>query len=232
MFAQRPSKSHKGFPRLLYACLLALVLASPCRGGILSTTGSLVEIAPPGSVLAGSLESDTISNIFAERAGVNLAAGLDINIDAPGTFTGILNPSATLAPGTVVDSYFVHMDPVGTRAPGTSYEGSVTFAQEILGIVTFRDKLDDSDATLGLASVDYPTDQDSFLRGVLDTNGTLDRVTLSADRRTVSFDLRVSSRNIEQMRILTAPSTNAVPEPATAAIFVGLIGAGMLRRRR
>ena len=206
-------------------------LSSPAIAGIISTSGSLIEIAAPDSVLEGALESDSVSSIFAERQGVTLANDLDINIDAPGTFFGSTNPVATMLAGTRIDSYFLHIDPVGS--PGfTTYSGSVTFDQDLLGLITFRTKLDDSDALLGLASVAYPTGQNSILRGVLDTTGRRDEITLSADRRTVNFDLQVSQGNVEQMRFLLASSNAAVPEPATFTLFLAMAGIVTRIRRR
>lgn len=131
----------------------------------------------------------------------------------------------TIAAGTRVNSYLLHFDTELEQSVQAS--GSVTFDESILGLAVLPATLLGSDGLTGLAGVMYPQgDQRGFELEQTGEGGGLDSVTLSTDRRTVSFDLRNGTR-VDQVRVITA-----VPEPAAIVLFA--IGAGVFTvgRRR
>jgi hypothetical protein len=187
---------------------------------------------------------------------VNLT-GLDflpVDIVDPGTYPpggyGSFN-SPVLSSGTVVSSYIVNFEPNDTYSscnPCTtalgSAIGSVTFDSDVLAIQT-----EFSNAYLRNLIYDQPSANTSnyaqFANGTttgVNLNGSTglefyndptmgDVLTLSADRRTVSFALNVDGAT-DNFRIFVAP----VPEPPTWPVMLfGIIGLGFtvcrLRRK-
>lgn len=197
---------------LVSAVFLGVVVAD---AAIITFGGAVTPGAPPASVVNGVLESDTSAIVFLEQSNLTLASNLDVNITVPGTYTGNIAPSATIAAGTVIESYFFHMDLVGTSGGNTTYVGFATFDTDNLGLITSEPKLNATDPLLGLRTVAYPTSVIGINRGSLDSPGAFDTVTLSADRRTVSFALGHDDGNIEQFRVITL-----IPEPSTLALAV------------
>ena len=106
-------------PRRIRAALLAATLASgtvvagtATAGAVIgSTSGAMVLVAAPPSVLQGVFESPSAIVAFNERQGVTLASSLAVDITSAGVYDQLsdIHPS-TLAAGTAVDSHFVHAD--------------------------------------------------------------------------------------------------------------------------
>lgn len=96
-----------------------------------------------------------------------------------------------------MSSYYIHFDPVGKAAAELDATGSITFDQEVIGIIITGEKLNASNDIVGLSTTRYPPGQahDTEL-----TRGT--RLTLSADKRTVSFTLRASN-SADNIRVIT-----------------------------
>jgi len=208
------------------ASLLMLVAADASADLIASLGGDLVQVSPPGSVAIGATEDSDDIIIFAEKQNLTLGAAILANITAPGTATsvGTLSPGSILA-GTIVSSYFVHFDPVGTPGGVVTLSGTVTFQVPILGIIMRNPEHYASDG-LGAPSTFYPlspVDRKTELNG----EGFIDPITLSLDGKTLSFTLN-STTGIDQIRIITA-----VPEPGATLLLGGtLLGlAGYARRR-
>jgi hypothetical protein len=137
---------------------------------------------------------------------------------------------ATLQPGTIVNSYALHFDVVGSLATQNAKEavGSITFTDDVLGLIALSDTLNSTNASLGLSGVLYSSGTDHGLELNPAGGGTSDVVTLSADRRTVTVDLQNASFP-DDLRIVTA-----VPEPASltlAAMLIGCISVAALPKR-
>jgi hypothetical protein len=216
------------------AALLLLVAGAPASGGILLTSGAVqVTSPPPADVTNGALTSNTVVRVFAEQLGLTLGSDLTVNITTPGTYTGSLTPGAILA-GTVVDSYFLHADPASSST--TAYSGSVTFDTDVLGLIVLDNRLDNTDAVLGRPGTLYPT---GFNGRGLELGSTQDQITLSADRRTVSFSWHAAVA-MDSVRVVTAATSAAVPATAVpapgglalaAAGALALLGYRRLRRQ-
>ena len=205
---------------------MLLCFAVPCvrsaEGIIIQVTDGVMEVAPPASVVFNDTESSNII-VFAEQQDLTLSADLEIDASTPGLFDGSVAPvPATIPAGTILNSYFVHFDPIGTTQ--TEQFGAIVFDEPILGLIITPDNLSTSDAVLGLSGTSYPTGQAA--RGL---ENVQDIFELSADRRTVTIHRFSSTFPGEQMRIIT------VPEPAArwlaVAAVLPLLG-WYLRRRR
>lgn len=187
---------------------------------IIGVGGSVVEVSAPSSVLGDAYQSDTEIRVFYERQEVT---GADVTVDV--TNPGFVNSSGTLSPGvissgTLMSSYYLVWDPAtGTRRAG----GTVTFAQDILGIIVLTDHLGDTNALLGNPGTTYPS------TGLVGLELGDDRLTLSADRRTVTVDFNASTPG-DRIRIITGPQP--VPEPVTLALAAAALAAAGRRVRR
>ncbi len=211
------------------AVALSMLLSSSAWAGITSTTGAVVVSPAPSDLREGATESNTAILAIHELQDVLLSQSLPLNITIPGTspFGGSANLSpGSLPAGSRVSSYLIHFDSLTNNSVAAS--GSITFDSAILGIVALSDTLHATNGLVGLPGVMYPQGD---LRGFElvqqpgGSGGGLDSLTLSADRRTVSFDLQ-NVEAVDQMRLITA----IVPEPSTLALFA--VGTGMLLRMR
>lgn len=214
---------------ILKSVALLSVMSGTSVAAIVSVSGDISVISTPSSVEPGMLESSTNIFAFDERQAYTLTS--DLNVDE---LRGTSAPGVISA-GTVVNSYFLHADPVGGSedpADVSSLTATITFDTRILGLIwtgvvgpaqpVSPMYLDASDY-LGLSSTMYPTGglgrgyeaDDHYL-----INGTRDYVTISADGYSLTT---VSSSALplysDQLRVLTA-----VPIPAAVWLF----GSGFL----
>jgi len=142
---------------------ISIDLAAPICPTIVSSTGvEYLATAPPG-VLTDQLTNNTLTRVFAEQ-GPLAVANLPLNDLATGAeypFTG------------VVCSYYVHADQVGTQTwpAHTTFNGSITFSEPILGVVVRGTTqppgglfagppytLNTTNGILGLTGTTYPVD--------------------------------------------------------------------------
>ncbi len=190
--------------------------------GIIDTTGSILQIVPPSSVELDVLESNSQIFAYTEMLGLTLDYELAVDITSPGFYgeAGNLTPGS-IGAKTVVDVYFMHFDPVSGLV---NLLGSITFDQDILGVIVLNESLDATDGTLGFPQTAYPT---GLINRGLDFGGVYsDFITLSKDLRTISINWQ-ATRKVDQIRIITA-----IPAPG-ALVLLGLGGlAGTTRRRR
>lgn len=211
--------------KTLILSLAALSLAA--TGHSLTLTGAVEQVSAPTGVRQGDYESNTKGRLFLEQAGLEINSPLALNAWTPGKYdaAGDLG-SLPLSVPVRADSWFLHMDKVGT-AGAKAYAGSITFDRPILGVIARRADLNASDALLGAAGTLYPS-SGSLANAREFELGRHEWFRLSADMKTLEFSDRVSNR-MDQIRILT--EAEAVPEPASmAALAVGALS--FLRRRR
>lgn len=123
--------------------------------------------------------------------------------------------------GTIVSSHYFQWDP-GNGSSAT-VSATLDFDSQIFAFITADQKLFDSDAALGLPTLDY---SDFGLRG-LEAGDTTD-----FNGPSVDVNWTASSPG-DWTRLITAFSPTAVPSPATAAILAfGLVALALQRRRR
>ena len=213
--------------RVLAASAAAVVFhaAAPCTVLVHADvvfTGSAHLTGAPASVEANVWESNHRTRVFQEQSGLVLGEDLHVDITAFGRVddTSDMTPG-TIDAGTRVDSWFVHQDVVGPRG-NLFLKGSITFDQEILGVIVNRESLLNSDGPLGNPGTVYPLGL--FPRG-LDFGQDSEKIKVSADRHTLKFNLYTTTV-MDQIRVITAAAP--VPAPAAATLLLG----GLLTRGR
>lgn len=164
--------------------------------GVLSVTGSVAQITAPSDVRIDALQSDANTRLFNEVQGVTLSSALTVDYNVPGTYSAEPSPPLpVIAAGTVVNSYYLVADPTNPPATGVFYIGSITFDRNVLGLIVLNAEQAASNTILGRPGTSYAS------AGVqLDFPG--DSVTLSADRRTVTFTLAALNA-ADNIRIVT-----------------------------
>ncbi len=168
-----------------------------------------------------ALEHATATYAFDERQGVTLGAAIAIDGASPGTYTRFPLGSATIPAGTRVDSHLIHGDVTRTRFT-RHRTGSVTFADEILGVIASTTRLAASDTELGAPGTVYAGMSSTWrgLETVENNNPLADKYTISSDRKTVSFDINTTI--MDEMRVVTRPTNRLVtvisdgPDPVQA----------------
>lgn len=184
------------------------------------TIGNVIHLgSAPSSVALHQTESATSAIAFNERQRVELTAPLRVNYVVPGPETAGF-PNQTLPAGTIVDSHLVHSDPV--KLTGVSRRvGSVTFAGEIIGVITGTRLLSFSDF-LGAPGTTYGgTKAPRGFEGRINVTGSpvADRYTISPDLRTINLDFKTYL--YDEIRILTKSVTTLEttivdsPDPVT-----------------
>ena len=144
---------------------------------------------------------------FSESQNILLASALSMDI------------GGTIAAGTQIASHYIFFDPLNSQ----SMLGTVDFDSDVLGIITSTGLLQASDV-LANTGVNYlnPT-----LRGL----EVGDSVTISGTRQ-ILFNTVASSPG-DYVRVITAFSPGAVPEPASLALVgAALAGLALTRRRQ
>lgn len=215
----------------LLASLLVVSAALPlasAQAGIVSVSGAAVMGAAPASVVPNAgAESNTNVAVFNELQGFTLTQAALVDATTTGLFNTL--PSLTpgsIAMGTVVSSYYLHADPVGSSGTVYTYIGSVTFDSVILGIASLNAQLLDTDF-LGAQGTSYPTAQ--TVNGV-ELDGT-DFFRISSDRKSLDFQF-LAWAGADSLRVITAGHPNAVPEPGAAGLVFAALGTLALVRRR
>ncbi len=197
---------------LLSPITSATIIGGAITGGdALTQGGSFIDLgnAPSGLVVG----NDTMQNPnlygFNEDQNIFLAADLPVDVGA----------SLSIAAGQEVASHYIFFDPQNL----ISVEGWVDFDSEILGIITSRDNLSNSDFLLN-NNVTY---LNPGLRGLEPNQDAAWIDPVNSNRLGVSF---VASTPGDYIRVITARSPQAdVPVPATLSLM--LLGMMLLRRK-
>ena len=208
-------------PSIVIGVICALAFSTVAVAGALisGTSGTVIRLSsPPPSVAVNALEDATNAVTFGERSAVTLTSAVVVDAIEPGTYTINSTPANKVPAGRVVDSHLIHSDP---PAGGTVRRtGSVSFATDIVGVISSTDRLGSTDASLGAPGTTY-AGKNKFRGLEADSASGPDTFTISADRRSVSIDLRTTSV-IDDIRVLTkhVDSLSAAifdtPDPVTA----------------
>ncbi len=203
------------------AVALAFSTIAVAGAAITNSTGAVIRLStPPASVKLNALENATSVYAFNEAQNKTLTAAVAVDAVNPGNYGTFPSGSAKVAVGTVVDSHLVHSD-IPSRNYTARRTGSVSFAADIVGVVASTAKLASSD-NLGAPGTQYAgTTQ---WRGLESSeNGWTqggDKFTISADRKTVTFDLQTYV--MDEFRVLTKHANQLVttisdsPDPVQA----------------
>jgi hypothetical protein len=204
--------------------------------GLVFWTPGVVDVTtpPPANITPGNWESSTSIRFFTERQNFVLPIPLTVDVTIPSTV--VLNPDlsiGTLGAGTIVDSFYIHVDPIN-RTSGL-LSGRLVFDRDILGIIvgTFNgvntvnggmdgDTHDVSNQILGRSGITYG-------REPLEVRFGDDPFTLSTDRRTLDFSFAFGTVG-DNMRITT--QATSVPEPTSFLLAFTAIVTSHRRSRR
>lgn len=179
--------------------VIFLILSGSVAMAAISSTGeSVAEIPAPASVEVHNLESNSEIRLFNEVSGYTLQADMVVDISAPGFYDEFADLTPlTIGAGTTVDSYFLHFDPIALN--WVRLRGSVTFDQDVVGIIVRDPKLKDSNNILGASGTNYG----SWEYREYELNGSDDSITLSSDRRTVTVET-YGGPAVDQLRVITS----------------------------
>lgn len=161
---------------------------------------------PPVSVADDALVDDRAAFLFRERADLVLGASLPVDGAGPGDYDGlntVAGDGGTLDAGMAVDSWLFHHE---ATADSRTVRTTVSFSKEVLGVMIVSDTLADADAVAGAAGTVYPVGAEGAGRGLDDVS---DRLTIGADRRTISIVARQDDGFAEQVRVLVRPGGGA-----------------------
>ena len=157
-------------------------------------TSDTARVTPaPAAVTLNSIESNGQMTTFFETPAVVLTSDLNVDISLPGTYTNASLSPGVVPTGTTVTSLFAHFDPTAL----VTRRGSVTFPQQIRGVIALDANLDASDAVLGVATTSYPTGTEAD-RGY---EFNPDRVRWAGDGRSIRWTARASTGS-DQLRVI------------------------------
>jgi CSLREA domain-containing protein len=198
---------------------------------------AIEEIQPPSSVVGEELQSNDTIMAFIESQGTPLDGDLAVNAIEPGVYdneASILDgwtradsfSNGLIVPdGTLVDSYYIHFDPLGFGSVPNlpvAVSGVITFEEEILGVIFLSEHLEHSDY-LGSELTTYRSNVvncDPIEPGCgtpangVEIHAEHDVVTIQPDRKTLILDLTAYTPG-DNIRVVTAPgeqATEAVPD--------------------
>ena len=200
-----------------------LISISPCTGAVACT----ITTTPPNPVTQNP--NDGVLLAWDELQNVTLTEDLRVDrvFDPAASFiTAAPGGDFFIKAGTIVSSHYFQWDPGNGSA--STVEATITLDSQAFAFITATQNLFDSDAALGLPTVDY---NDFGLRG------------LEAGDTTVfsgpNVDIRWTAGSPgDWTRLITAfsPGGNnggSIPEPASLSLLgFGLAGMGWAARRR
>jgi PKD domain. len=192
-------------------------IATPSGAYIASVSGQIAKISPPADVRTAGICSPNQALAFDEQQGVTLGAAMKADFKNPGSYAELPSTPITIAAGSVVDSHFLDSNLNGCLGtPNRS--GTWTFAQDILGVIVSRNRLDSSDV-LGAPGTNYggayPSRELEFGSGT-----SADSIQI-VDARTVTVNLQTLS-STDQVRVVT--KHNSPPAPNAGGPYAGLEG--------
>jgi len=203
--------------KIVFIAVVLAFGAGPVMADITAVTGDVVEVSPiPSDLTLNVYESDENIFVFDEKQNLLLPSDVDVDITQAGTYNdaGDLTPG-TIAAGTAVNSYLIHVDPEGTAPSLVTYEGSITFSNRILGVIVNAQSLNDSDSVLGIDTTTYWQSGSYWsYRGLEWTPQDEVLISISLDGMTMHLE---ASNVLDNIRVV-----EAVPVPG--AVLLGMLG--------
>jgi hypothetical protein len=166
--------------------------------------------APPSSLAPEAFANDDSLHVFLEQSGVTLPSNLVVDFTAAGQYNDLSDlpdPVPTISAGTVVNSYIVHADQIGTEHP-VAFRATLTFPDVILGVALRDGTLVAGSGLLGAPSSHYPTAVhigfELSATGIADRAATAqDSVTLTPSGHSLVIAATVYDV-VDQLRVITA----------------------------
>ncbi len=185
--------------------------------------------SPPPSVNLGADESNSQITVFQEKQNFALpgAVQADVVESAGSAFPQTYNTAASMpapsniAAGTVVDSYYIHTEPVGNPVVGMHYTATIRFDRPIVGLfLQWVDNvsnpplagpltLNNTDGVLGVGGVNYNTPPHNG-RGMEFPPGGHDDIVTVVNSQTLSLNFVTQSER-DDLRVVTQGTPAAAP---------------------
>lgn len=214
--------------KVIFSSLLLPFIPNLAVAGVIGMSGDVTLIQTPHLeysaqtvyTASSSITQAAGATVFSERTNYivpNFSTGNLLQFEAavPGALAAPA-PALEFAIGTFLNSYILHFGIPGIANRAT---GSVTFDQEIVGFMSHFGERPIVEYEFQLPGVDLINASGLELNSSDDLS-IYDTVSLSADRRTVTFSFSVDGAS-DDLRIFTD-----VPEPSTLLLF--LLGAVVL----
>lgn len=156
------------------------------------------------------LERDGAIFLFPEKRDILLSKNLPVSISQPGDYRAeeqIEKETDFVPRGMKVDCYRVYYDPASNHRDMIRAEGVVHFHRPILGVITTKNRLSETDAVLNqlCAGGACPPLQHQEIEIRASKDGThQDILSLSEDRKTLKFILFTGTSYVDEFRILVA----------------------------
>jgi ferric-dicitrate binding protein FerR (iron transport regulator) len=150
----------------------------------------------PPSLTIQQFHSNNRIHVFLENTNIPLMSGLHVDINQPGSYQDYTGLTATIPPGSRVDSYLVHWSTNNSQI--TSMSGNITFRRPILGVIVNKERFLESDTIAGMPNVGYPRNRHLESGEVKNS----DSIHLSEDRHSLQMTLRTLPSGADQIRIL------------------------------
>jgi prepilin-type N-terminal cleavage/methylation domain-containing protein len=141
--------------------------------------------------------SNTEAKVYVEQTDYTLPVDINVDCQTPGYYTTVNGGGGSIPAGTVVDVYYVHFDPVGSKH-STITNGRINFTAEILGLIYSTGKLKTSDQHVGKEGVTYPSNQNA--RGF---ENNAEQYELTSDMKSFIIHRFISTFPGEVVRIIT-----------------------------
>ncbi|QDV51451.1 FecR family protein [Gimesia fumaroli] len=155
-------------------------------------------------------EHDDLAFVFPERQQVVLPQNVTVEVSptsAEQQAGKILNYNISIPQQTKVDCFRVYYDPAVSEGQFIPVEGKIVFERPILGVILKKKRLNQTDRFfLPL----YGTQREHNIahqgtevdRGIFDPKDIYDEISISEDRKTLSFLLLSGERFVDEFRVL------------------------------
>lgn len=173
---------------------------SDYRTYIASTSNADIENDSPPSFLP----ADTASNVpvvVTEKQFYMLTSDTPVDADGTGAYDTNNEPTGALVPaGQTVHSYLLRLSPTQT----TQQDFSVTFNNEILGVISSEPLLEVTDFFAYANPTFFDTTSGDTLRGMdFHSSVTNDAWSISADGKTISVTMQSTTNTLDEIRVIT-----------------------------
>ena len=156
------------------------------------------------------LERDGAIFLFPEKRDILLSENLPVSITQPGDYRAqeqIETETDFVSRGMKVDCYRIYYDPASNHRDMIRAEGVVHFHQPILGLITTKTRLLETDSVLNplCAGGNCPPVKHQEVEARVAEDGThQDILSLSEDRKTLKFILHTGTKYVDEFRVLVA----------------------------
>lgn len=161
----------------------------------------------PEAVAAGeynSFEHDNLAFLFPEKRNVLLTENLDVEIGQPGVYqssTDLLKGKSTIPAGSTVDCFRVYYKPAIYSDIAVKVQGEILFDRPILGVIIIYKQLTETNRLFHPAFKSVP-DKNTLASPGLEIGTDKDGLTISQDRKTLTFKLGTGGRATDEFRVI------------------------------